>query len=124
MITSSYDYSLGVLNTTFDSQVKVSDMLTYFTEVKRETEYPRKLKVLINANTAQIEFTLQELKQVSQANIELLGVYECIWIAFIVNSPTETAISFLYKELSELNNLRFSIFSTNEIATEWLNRGF
>lgn len=124
MITSVYDYSQGVLRTTFDSQLQVRDMFSYFKEVERNTTYPRKLKVFLDASTVLFDWSFDELELISNAHKDLLGTYDCIWVAFIVTSPNETAISFLYKQFSELNNLRFSIFSTNETAAEWLEHVF
>lgn len=124
MITSSYDYSLGALQTIFANKIDKEELVSYIKGVKQNKEYPRQIKILIDANTVLFDFSVEELQSIAAVHKELMDDYERIWIAFVVNSPNETALSFLYKQFAELDYLRFTILSTKENAIGWLEQVF
>jgi len=120
MITSRIDYDTGILYVDFKGEITLEDLLEHVTIKERRSHYPKKLKILTNATTAEFFLQPRDLVAVKEEMSRTLKKYKVIYDAFVVNHTKSTALSVFYMELATLDNYHFKVFSTKEAAENWL----
>lgn len=95
-------------------------MLNYFDSVMQDETLPKNLDVLIDATNVKFDFGDNDLELIAEAHKYMFINFKSMKIALIVNTPTETALSILYKKLTEDLRLKFNVFCTKETANIWL----
>jgi len=120
MIKRLFNESTSVLEAKFEGEVNILQIVEYIRETKDSDHYPRTLKILTDARNVIMNFRAEDLGVIVEANYKSLAKYDYIIDAFILDSPTETALSILFDELVKSNKYKFKIFSTIEAASKWL----
>lgn len=122
MITYKFNTLKGVLETYFEGEVVLKEIVDYIIATKQNTIYPRTLKILTNTSEANFNFSPNDLKIIIEENYKSLEKYDRIIDAIITDNPKNTAISMLYQELVKTNKYEFNVFSSKEAALKWLDQ--
>ncbi|NQT64398.1 MAG: hypothetical protein HQ556_15660 [Candidatus Marinimicrobia bacterium] len=120
MVKTSFDHHTGILHSTFDGNVTIVEIVEYIRATKNNSEYPRKLKILTDLKHAEMNFSPTDLNLIVEENYKSLERYTFIHNAIVVESPRVTAITMLYQELAKTNKYKFEVFSSREVALQWL----
>ena len=120
MVITEFNKKTGILDTKFDGDVNIKEIVDYIIGTKENKSYPRILKILTDATTANMDFTPRDLTLIVEENYRSLEKYDFIIDAILLKSPKETAMSILYQELAKTNKYIFQVFSTREAAIKWL----
>lgn len=122
MITYLFNKKLGLLETKFEGDVILSEVVDYIIYTKENKTYPRKLKIITDATTANFNFSRSDINVILEENFKSLEKYDFIIDAMISENPKNTALSMLYKELVKTNKYEFNVFSTKSAALSWLEK--
>ena len=106
----------------FEGDVFLKEIIDYINTTKSNKEYPRELRIITDSRKSTMLIMPDDLQQIVTANIESLQEYTYIIDAIVLDNPNDTALSYLYKEISKSKNYFFKLFSTNKAAIEWLVR--
>jgi len=120
MVSEKFNPQTGILDSTFEGDVSLTEIVDYIIATKENRSYPRKLKILTDATKANMKLAPDDLSKIVEENIKSIEKYDYIFDAIVLMSPKETALSLLYQELAKSNKYQFQIFSTREAAIEWL----
>ena len=125
MISTKFNTTDNILETKFEGTIKVEELSDYIKLVRETKTLPQELKILSDARKGKFagKIKRKDLNHFFDENrITLeLGYKKCIYDAFIVSSPIEMALGMLYRNLIQIENYKFNIFSTKEAALTWLN---
>lgn len=121
MISVKFNYKKGILESYFEGNVTLKEIVDYIIAIKENVSYPRALKILTDTTKANLDFIPDDLPIIVEENNKSLEKYEFITDAIVLDNPDNTALSVLYKELTLSNKYRFKLFSTREEATMWLD---
>lgn len=122
MITYLFNKKLGLLETKFEGDVILSEVVDYIIYTKENKTYPRKLKIITDATTANFKFSRSDINVILEENYKSLEKYDFIIDAIISENPKNTALSMLYMELVKTNKYEFNVFSTKSAALSWLEK--
>ena len=120
MITVNFKQDEGILESIWEGEVILEDIVNYIRQTKENTEYPRRLKIITYAHTSTLLLKPDDLRVIVEENILSLAKYESITDAFIANEAQVAALSILYEKFSRMKTYKFKVFSTAEAALEWL----
>lgn len=120
MVTTNFNIKTGNLESKFDGDIYLTEIVNYIIATKENSTYPRTLKIITDATKASFNFSIDDLEIILDENYKSLEKYNYIIDAIIIDNPKNTAISMLYQELAKTNKYKFGVFSTIEAATEWL----
>ncbi len=120
MITTNFNAHKGIIETNFEGDVTIKEIVDYIITTKENESYPRFLKILTDATEANMDFTLDDLSIIVEENSKSLEKYDTIIDAIIIEKPKETALTFMYQRLAKNNKYRFKIFYTKAGAIKWL----
>jgi hypothetical protein len=120
MVTTYYDSKKKILRSTFKGDVMLKEITDYIDATRLNSDFPRQLKILTDSRESNILVKPEELQAIVEANNKSLAVYDFIADAIVLDNPHDTAISYLYGELSKQNNYFFKLFSDYENAEKWL----
>ena len=120
MIETSVNRDTGILDSRFEGEVTIEEIVDYIVATKKNKLYPRTLKILTDATQAHMNFSPGDLTKIVDENYKSLEQYDFIIDAIVIDSPRETAMSMLYQELAKTRKYKFEIFSTRESALKWL----
>ena len=120
MVRTEFNHQTGILNSKFEGDVNINEIVDYVIATRENKSYPRILKILTDATTANMDFTPRDLTLIVEENYRSLEKYDFIIDAILLKSPKETALSILYQELAKTNKYIFQVFSTKEAAVKWL----
>jgi hypothetical protein len=122
MIESNFNHQTGILESKFEGDVGVDDIVGYIVSTKENKTFPRHLKIITDATRARFDFSIKDIETIIKENNASLEKYDFIIDAIVVDSPRVAALSMFYKELGENEKYTFEIFSTKERALSWLNQ--
>jgi len=122
MVNTEFNQQTGILESKFEGDVHLKQILDYIIATKENKNYPRKLKIITDASHANFTFSVSDLDRIVTENEKSLEKYESITDAIIVDDPMTTALSILFKELEKNVKYKFNIFSTKEASHNWLNQ--
>ena len=120
MVKSYYDESNKIMKSTFEGDIYLKEITDYIDATRLNTKNPRKLKILTDSRNSNLHIHPEDLQTIVEANNRSLEVYEYIADAIVLDNPHDTAISYLYGELSKKNNYYFKLFSDYNIAEKWI----
>lgn len=120
MVRTSFDSQLGILDTSFEENVTVDEIVNYIAATRLNRKYPRVLRILTDATTAKMDFSSTELNRIVAENFKSLEEYDQIIDAIVIDSPRVTAMSLLYQDLAESSKYSFEVFSSRQTAMKRL----
>lgn len=121
MITAKFNPLTNTLESKFEGNIILSEIVNYITATKENNYYPRKLKILTDSSKAIFNFSIEDLDIIVKENYKSLEKYDFIIDAIIIDDPNNTVLSMLYLELAKTNKYKFEIFATKSAALNWLN---
>lgn len=121
MVTAKFNQQTNILESKFEGNVTLAEVVNYIIATKDNKTYPRKLKILTDSIDAVFNFSIEDLEIIVEENIKSLAKYELIIDAIIIDDPKNTVLSMLYLELAKSNKYKFEIFATKSAALDWLN---
>lgn len=81
-----------------------------------------RIKVLLDLRITKASYIVGQQLNLIKPFKESIRNFSSIRIADIVDSPIETAYAVLFKkQVQNISNLQFEVFSTKEAALNWLN---
>lgn len=122
MITYTFLPDKGILETTWEGDITVDQILKYISENKGNKEYPEKFKIITYAQKANLLLTPEDLRAIAKVNNEAHTENETTIDAFVATDAQAAALSTLYEKFSRMPTYKFKVFSTPEAAMEWLER--
>ena len=120
MVFSNFDHQKQILISRFENDINIEDITAYINATRLNKDYPRKLRILTDSSKSNMILSPEDLPKIVEANNNSLKEYTYIIDAIILENPHDTAISYLYKEISKNKNYFFKLFSTYEAANQWL----
>jgi hypothetical protein len=121
MVIAQFNPQTNILESKFEGNVILSEIINYIIATKENSSYPRKLKILTDSSKAIFNFTIEDLAIIVEENYKSLEKYDLIIDAIIIDDPKNTVLSMLYLELVKTNKYKFEIFATKSAAIDWLN---
>jgi hypothetical protein len=121
MISERFNPSNGFLETNWEGDIGLEEIIEYIRRTKLNTQYPRRLKILTTAEKAVFNLTIDDLVKISMENELSVGRYDLIIDAFVVDKAVESALTTMYKSVSAAKNYYFQVFSSREAAKNWLD---
>lgn len=122
MVKTDFNQRTGILQSRYEGEVSLKEIIDYIDATRDNNSYPRKLKILTDATGADFNFSPDDLGKIVKANNISISRYDYIIDAIILSGPKATALSMLYQEFSKTNKYKFNIFSTRKAASEWLEK--
>ena len=120
MIKTFFNHKTQILETTYLGKVSLKEIVEYINETKENPNFPRTLKILTNCIDSEMEFGLNDIAKIVEANNQSLKKYDSISDALIVNNPNETALILYFQLLSENKKYKVNAFSTKNAAMNWI----
>ncbi len=121
MISANFNSELGIFELKYSGNVNLEDILEFIRKhLDNNALLPRKLKILTDARQIKFNFMPDDVSEIGREVKSLISQYTCIWDAFITDSPFETAMTLLYKNVMKGYNHKFKTFITKDAALEWL----
>ncbi|MDO9595241.1 MAG: hypothetical protein Q7J19_09630 [Lutibacter sp.] len=121
MVSTLFNPQTKILESKFEGNVTLAEVVNYIVATKENKTYPRKLKILTDSMGAIFDFSIKDLEIIVEENIKSLEKYDSIIDAIIIDDPKNTVLSMLYLELAKTNKYKFEIFATKSAALDWLN---
>lgn len=121
MVSTHFNTQTKILESKFEGNVTLTEVVNYIIVTKENKTYPRKLKILTDSIDAIFNFSIEDLEIIVEENIKSLEKYDLIIDAIIIDDPKNTVLSMLYLELTKTNKYKFEIFATKSAAIDWLN---
>ncbi len=120
MINLNYNSIKDRLDVNYSDTVTLDEIIDYIETVKNDKSLPRKLKIRTIANNIIMDFKTEDLPIIVKAVSKSVEIYDLMIDAFIVDKSKETAFSLLFSKISNRDNYKFKVFSTEEAAEQWL----
>ncbi len=121
MITTNYNQKDGILETVFEGNISLEEVLNYITLSDFDLEMPGTLKILSDSRKAKFSVDPENLEAVVEATKNITDYHPYIIDAVIVDDPMDTALLMLYEKISPVKKYKVKVFSTPESARAWLN---
>jgi len=121
MVSTQFNPQTKILESKFEGNVTLAEVVNYIIATKENNSYPRKLKILTDSIDAIFNFTIEDLAIIVEENYKSLEKYDLIIDGIIIDDPKNTVLSMLYLELAKTNKYKFEIFATKDAAINWLN---
>ena len=122
MVVSAFNQQTDILESKFEGDLKIKDVLAYIESIKNNKTYPRNLKIITDTTQAHFNLSISDIRIIAIENDKTLEEYNSITEAIIVNEPNSTALSMFYKGLERNKKFKFDLFSTKEAALKWINQ--
>jgi hypothetical protein len=117
----SYNKELDILVLRVSEVIPINEIIDHYLELSKDVALPRKLRVLIDCRGTRLNVDTDEIDLTHDAVKEASNKYEYIKEAILIDKPFETVIANLFQHYNEdIENYKFSIFSTEEVALRWL----
>ncbi|REE83649.1 hypothetical protein BX611_0943 [Lutibacter oceani] len=120
MVLEKFNDQTGILETLFNGEVTLLEVVNYIIRTKENKKYPRTLKIFTDSSDAIFNFSIEDLNIIMEENLKSLKNYSCIIDAIIVDNPKNTVLTMLYAKLAETKKYKFKVFATKEAALDWL----
>ena len=122
MVKAKFNPNTNILESKFEGNVTLAEIVNYIIATKENNSYPRKLKILTDSSEAIFNFSIEDLEIIVEENYKSLEKYDFIIDAIILDGLKNTVLSMLYLELAKSNKYKFEIFATKSAAVSWLNK--
>jgi hypothetical protein len=120
MVREVFNEEKGWLDSYWEGETPLSEIIDYIRRTKYNPDYPRRLKILTHSENAIINLNLEDLHTISFENKLSVERYEAIIDAFIVDAALVAALTTMYQQVSSVKGYFFKVFSTTEAAEGWL----
>ncbi len=120
MIKYTFNNELKILETHFNNEVYLNEVLDYINALAINPHFPKTLKILTYAETATFKFTVKDLESINNNKNDGLVNYNFVMDAIIIDGPETAAISVLYEAMAQNETYKFKVFSTKKYALNWL----
>ena len=121
MITYSFGES-GILLVKLSGKVSFEDIKKYLSEFETISIPTKDLLSLYDLRDADLELKLENITFISDWANKISASFRIVRTAFLVNKPDITAYTILFKN-SASKEIAREVFSTREVAVDWLKRG-
>lgn len=122
MISNTFITDKGYLESVWEGEINLDQIVKYIRETKENKEYPRKLKILSFAHKSTLLLKPDDLRVIAEENEQSVAQYDTIIDAFVANEAQIAALSMLYEKISRIPGYKFKVFSTPEAAMDWLEK--
>ena len=122
MVKGKFNSTTNILETKYNGDVNLTEVVNYIIATKNNKQYPRVLKIISDARNAEFNFSIEDLNIIMEENYKSLKNYSGIIDAIIVDNPKNTVLTVLYQELAKTKKYKFEIFATKKAAITWLNK--
>ena len=121
MIEIKYYPDENLIHVKRSGEVFARDLLGYMQQVDRDFAGHKTLFVLDDVRRSTSRFSAKDYGKLIEALEKLLPGYTRVYMALVVDTPEETALSDIYASMTQnMENYFFRIFSTEEAASHWL----
>lgn len=120
MITFCYNNDLKILEVFYEGCICSEEILTYGKIITQSKDFPRELKVLIDARKANYNFTAETVKILTQIIRQNMRNYTFMKVAMLHAKPLETAYSMLIENDNHSKNYYHKVFNSKNAAITWL----
>lgn len=122
MITQKFNDKTGILESKFEGEITILEIVKYINSLSNNDLLPKTLKIFTDASQGRFteDAIPADLEKLVEANIISLSKREAIFDAFVISSSLETAFGMLYQEFSKADNYFFGVFSEKKSAIDWL----
>lgn len=120
MVYYVFDDEKNILNTQFEGEVSLKEIINYINSTRQNKKYPRELRIITDSRRSKMTFTKDELTKIVNANNKSLKEYDNIIDAIIVENTQDAVLSLFYQELSKADNYKFKIFTNYNKALDWI----
>ena len=121
MVSAKFNHRTAILESKFEGELTVNELIECSITIKENESYPRFLKKLVDFKKAVANFSSNELSLLADEHDKIVEKYDYIVTAIILDTPKETAYAMIYQNLIKNNKSKFQLFSTREAAVSWLN---
>ena len=122
MVISEFNPTTEILESCFEGDVCLNEILEYIIATKKNQSFPRNLKIRTDSSKGIFNFSVDDLNAIIIENEKSLEKYDSITDAIIVSDPKTTALAMLFQELEKNPKYKFQIFATKEAAEDWLSQ--
>lgn len=123
MISYEFNKSEKILEVKFSGSISIDDMNGYILSLRNDLSLPSRLRILSDATEAKFaeKISKNDLISFLNENKKTLEQKDYVYDAFVISGTFETALGMIYKNLNNMKNYSFNIFSTREAAYNWLS---
>ncbi|MBE0653991.1 MAG: hypothetical protein IH594_09345 [Bacteroidales bacterium] len=121
MIRRNFNNALGILEVFYEGNVGLPELLDFGREIRESKEYPRCLKIIIDATQASYELNYDEIVLLGNSLQTDIESYDSVKSAMIHSMPKETALSMIFENRQRIPNYFRRIFASRMAAMEWLS---
>lgn len=120
MVLVEFNHQTSILESKFEGELTVKDIVEHITSTKDNESYPRFLKRVLDLTKATVNFPSSDLSILAEEHHKVIEKYDYIITAFILDTPRETAYSIIFQDLVKTDKSKIQLFSTREAALKWL----
>ena len=121
MVSAKFNHRTAILESKFEGELTLKELIECSITIKENATYPRFLKKLIDSKKAFVNFSSNELSLLADEHYKIVEKYDYIVTAIILDTPKETAFAMIFQSLIKNNKSKFQLFSTREAAVRWLS---
>lgn len=110
----------GIFQVEFYNELGLKEAQKYMEQFRTFDFLQSPLKILYDIRKANIKLQLDELSTLTSLAEESTIAYPKVKAAYLVDAPTNTAFSIVFKDLKTSARTTRNIFSTLKAAEEWL----
>lgn len=121
MLESDFNAETGTVHCRLRGTVEFNDIVDFINDLSDKANLPSRLKLVVEALCDEPLFRINGWQAIVEANNGLLQKCDFLSQAIIINQPTDTALAFYFKTLSEHPKFLFEVFNTYEAAYDWIN---
>lgn len=121
MITTHFNQSKRYLESKVDGPIHLQEFIDNTHNILRNKSYPKKLRILDDHRNADYLFTPEDIDKILETLLEDIDNYKSVKHAILVNSPKETAYTYLFFLMTDNNKIyKLHIFNEAASAIDWL----
>lgn len=110
----------NILHIKLTGNITFSEVSDFLKKLKSFDDLPKDMKLLCDLTEAEVNFTANEIHQISELAENATRKYSAVKTALLVNQPLLTAYSVLYSKFKSSGRTSREVFSTLDAAKDWL----
>lgn len=118
-----YLHDDGYLVSIMPEKTGIEEVIEHYRTYEQNNDVPRNLRVFIDCSNSSFDFKPKDISRIWEAVDRCLAKYDSLEEAILVQRPYETAMAAIFENGAPDENYLFKLFSTREMAIDWLNRG-
>lgn len=119
MIQYYYDKEINIQYINLSGRITKEDIIASIGKITK-LWHTKGLKLLYDLSEAELLFTIQELREISETSVSTENILPASKTALIVTNPKQTALAMLYSQFDHGEFSQRKVFSTYEAAVNWL----